>query len=252
VRVRVLGCHGGELPGLRTSCFLVNGRATVDAGALCQALEMPRLLEVDDIFLTHSHFDHVKDVPLIADLLAGKRETPVRVRGPAGTIESLQRDVFNNRLWPDFTRIPNAQKPVVQLEPMNGAVEAAGARFSAVPVTHPVDACAYLVSDGRATVVFSGDTGPTTQLWQEVNRAPGLAAVFLELSFPNRMQGLADVSGHFTPQTVRVEIQKIRERKCPVFLYHLKPAFLDELKREVAAMKMSDVRVLSQGDEFEF
>jgi hypothetical protein len=85
-----------------------------------------------------------------------------------------------------------------------------------------------------------------------VNKLADLAAVFIELSFPNRMQGLADISGHFTPQTVRVEIQKIRERNCPVFLYHLKPAHREELTREVAAMRMSEVRILEQGDEFEF
>ena len=71
MKLQVLGCSGGELPGHRTTCFLVDGRLAVDAGALTGSLPLAALLAVDDIILTHSHFDHVKDVPLLADLVGG-------------------------------------------------------------------------------------------------------------------------------------------------------------------------------------
>ena len=79
MRLRILGCSGGELRRHRTTCFLVDGVLAVDAGALTGTLPLAELLKVDDIILTHSHFDHVKDVPLLADLLVGRRRTPVRV-----------------------------------------------------------------------------------------------------------------------------------------------------------------------------
>jgi phosphoribosyl 1,2-cyclic phosphodiesterase len=79
VKIRVLGCHGGELPGHRTTCFLIDSKLCVDGGSITQVLEMEDLLKIDDIFLTHSHFDHIKDVPLMTDLLVGHRNTPVIV-----------------------------------------------------------------------------------------------------------------------------------------------------------------------------
>ena len=29
MKIRVLGCHGGELPGYRTTCFLIDGKLSV-------------------------------------------------------------------------------------------------------------------------------------------------------------------------------------------------------------------------------
>ncbi len=43
MRLRVLGCHGGELPGCRSTCFLVDGTLALDAGALTASLELPAL-----------------------------------------------------------------------------------------------------------------------------------------------------------------------------------------------------------------
>ena len=63
MKIKVLGCHGGELPRHRTTCFLIDRKLTIDGGAITAALELDDILAIDDIFLTHSHFDHVKDVP---------------------------------------------------------------------------------------------------------------------------------------------------------------------------------------------
>src|SRR3954470_23338057 len=116
MKIKVLGCHGGELPGHRTTCFLLDGKLTIDGGAITAALPLDDIVAIDDIFLTHSHFDHVKDVPLMTDLLVGKREKPVIVHGPAETMYAMDKDVFNNRVWPDFRSIPTRENPVIAFE----------------------------------------------------------------------------------------------------------------------------------------
>jgi hypothetical protein len=63
------------------------------------------------------------------------------------------------------------------------------------------------------------------------------------------LQALADISGHFTPQTMAAELQKFDRRDCEVLLYHLKPAFVDVLKREVRRMP---VHVCGEGERFDF
>ena len=64
-----------------------------------------------------------------------------------------------------------------------------------------------------------------------------------------RMQQLADVSGHLTPRTLEIELAKFDRKNCEVLLYHLKPAFVAQLKREV---KHLPVQVLELGDTFDF
>jgi ribonuclease BN (tRNA processing enzyme) len=252
VRLRILGCSGGELPRHRTTCFLVDGRLAIDAGALTSSLPLEELLHVDDILLTHAHFDHVKDVPLLADLLVGKRRRAVRIHASPECARTLREDVFNDRLWPDFTRIPDARRPVIQIRPFTPGRPFKVGRYAVrpVPVCHPVESVGFIVSDGRAAFAVSGDTGPTTRFWKQVDAERRMRALLVEMSFPNALQSLADVSGHLTPNTVATELAKRERNGYPVYLYHLKPAYAAELKRDLAALRLRGVRVLSVGDSF--
>jgi len=245
MKIRVLGCHGGELPRHRTTCFLIDGRLTIDGGAITSALELEEILEIDDIFLTHSHFDHVKDVPMMTDLLVGKRDKPVVIHGPPETMEAMDKDVFNNRVWPDFRIIPTREKPVVAFQTLEvrKPVTCQGLRIRAIPVHHPVYSVGYIIEGREGAIAFSGDTGPTDELWKAVNATPNLKALFLELSFPNSMQWLADISGHLTPRTVMSELAKLDRRGAKVYLYHLKPAVIGEVKAEVRALRLDYLHV---------
>jgi ribonuclease BN (tRNA processing enzyme) len=254
VKLRVLGCSGGELPRHKTTCFLLDGRLAIDAGALTASLPLEALLEVDDIVLTHSHFDHVKDVPLLADLLVGRRRTPVRVHASTECARTLRESVFNGELWPDFTRIPSPRRPVLEIRPFDPrrAFKAGGYAFRPAPVCHPVESVGFVVSNGTSEIAISGDTGPTVEFWKKVNASRRLRALLVELSFPNDLQGLADVSGHLTPNTLATELAKLERGDLPVLLYHLKPAYVATLRREVAALRLPGVRILKVGDQFTF
>ncbi len=251
MKLQVLGCHGGELPKCKTTCFLIDGVLALDAGALTGSLSLEELCKVDDIVVSHSHFDHVKDLPLLADLIVGRRETPVVIHASRECTKTLRENMFNNSLWPDFTQIPTKKNPVLELRPFK-----AGSTFNvgkykvqSVPVSHPVESCGFVVTNGTASVAMSGDTGPTELLWQVLNKTPNLKAVLLETSFPNKLQQLADISGHLTPQTLKSELTKFKRNGAEVFLYHLKPAFVPQLKKELAELP---VEVLELGDSFEF
>ena len=123
-----------------------------------------------------------------------------------------------------------------------------GSLVQSIPVTHPVESCGFVISDGEHAVAMSGDTGPTVKLWQVLNKTKNLRAVLLETSFPNRLQQLADISGHLTPKTLETELAKFDRNGCEVLLYHLKPAFVSQLKHEV---KHLPVHVLELGDTFD-
>lgn len=253
MKIRVLGCHGGELPQHRTTCFLLDGKLCIDGGSITSVLTLEEILQLDDILLTHSHFDHVKDIPLMTDLLVGKREKPVLVHGPDETLECLGTDVFNNRLWPDFRVIPTKEAPVIAFErvPIREPFQLQGMKVRAIPVHHPVYSVGYILeTTSSGAIAFSGDTGPTEELWQAINATPDVRAVFVELSFPNSMQWLADLSGHLTPRTLMAELEKLDRRGARIYLYHLKPSVSAEVKSEIAALGKDYLQVCELDDVY--
>ncbi|MHB1847277.1 MAG: MBL fold metallo-hydrolase [Deltaproteobacteria bacterium] len=255
IDLRVLGCHGGQLPGHRTTCFLLDGKVALDGGALCEALPLDQLLAIDHVVLTHSHFDHIQGIPLLADLLIGQREEPVTIHGSPDCIETLRRHLFNDRLWPDFTKLPTPKRPVLKLEPfkIGRPFKIGPYTISSQLVNHPVEAVGLLVEKGGSSLAMSGDTGPTEALWEMVNGVKKLGALFVESSFPDALAELATASGHLTPQTLRAEVEsRLRLDRVPIHVYHLKPAYSGRMHEELAALRLPGLRVLENDDELRF
>jgi ribonuclease BN (tRNA processing enzyme) len=251
VKLHVLGCHGGELPKYKTTCFLIDEVLALDAGALTGSLSLEQLAKVDDILVSHSHFDHVKDLPLLADLIVGQRNRPITIHASTECAKTLQANMFNDSLWPDFTKIPTRKAPVLKIKPFKAgsSFKIGKYQITSVPVTHPVESCGFVITAGDSAVAMSGDTGPTEKLWKVLNKTKNLKALLLETSFPSKLQKLADISGHLTPTTLRGELAKFNRNGTEVLLYHLKPAFVPQLKKELEGMP---VAVLELGDRFEF
>jgi ribonuclease BN (tRNA processing enzyme) len=118
-----------------------------------------------------------------------------------------------------------------------------------IPVSHPVESCGFIISNGQSSLAMSGDTGPTDVLWRTLNQEKNLKVLLVETSFPNALQELADLSGHLTPRTLQTELAKFERNGTDVLLYHLKPAFVSQLKRELSGLP---VEILELGDTFEF
>jgi ribonuclease BN (tRNA processing enzyme) len=253
VRIRVLGAHGGSSPHHRRTSFLLNGSVCLDAGAVTDALPLDEQAGVRAVLITHSHLDHVASLPFLVENVFGRASDPIEVVGPAEVVASLKRHLFNDDVWPDFSRLPNRLLPTVSFRvlPWGEPATVDSLTVTAFPVSHVVPACGYLVSDGGATVVFSGDTGPTEAIWEAARRADGVKAVFLECSFPDGMREVAELSKHLTPASLKAELKKLPPA-VPVFLYHMKPPTLEELSSEVAALGEPRLTILSDGDEFLF
>jgi cAMP phosphodiesterase len=79
-----------------------------------------------------------------------------------------------------------------------------------------------------------------------------LKIAFIETSFPDRFEWLAQISGHLTPALLKVELEKFGERDVPIKIFHMKPQFLEELQTELAALHDPRIQVLNGGEIFEF
>ncbi len=253
MRIRVLGAHGGSSPLHRQTSFLVNGTVCLDAGSLTDALSLEEQARVRAVLVTHAHMDHVASLPFLVENVFGRNGSPLEIVAPEEVLAALRAHLFNDALWPDFSRLPNDAVPAVSFRaiPTGSPCRVAGLVATAVPVAHVVPTCGYILEDDGACVVFSGDTGPTEALWQAARARSDVKGFFVECSFPNTLQHLADVSRHLTPATLSREIQKLPSG-VPIYLYHMKPPTLERLRAEVAALGNGRVSLLADGDELTF
>ena len=120
MNIRILGCSGSIARDCRTTSFLLDDDVLIDAGTGVGDLTLDELARIDHILLSHSHLDHVLGVPLLADSVMRRRNGrgPIQVHALPETLQVLRQHLFNDQLWPDFTRLPTAVRPVLKLKPL--------------------------------------------------------------------------------------------------------------------------------------
>src|ERR1700754_1878012 len=163
--INVLGCSGSIAAGCKTTAFLLDGDVLIDAGTGVGDLELEALARIDHIVISHSHLDHVLAIGLLADGVMRIRTAsglgPIRVHALPETLAALRTHVFNGVIWPDFTRLPSAETPVLQLLPFAVGDQLAlnGKRIEVLSAAHTVPAVGFAVDTGSAGAwVFTGDT----------------------------------------------------------------------------------------------
>jgi ribonuclease BN (tRNA processing enzyme) len=252
VKFRVLGCSGGQLPGYKLSSFLIEDSLLIDAGCTTAALSLAAQQKIRDILVTHIHLDHVMSLGTLADNLYGKSKIPINVWSVNRVIDGLAKSLFNNQVWPDFTRItgPTQRTPVLRLRRLQTgkAVKVGDHTVTAIEVGHVVPTVAFFVESKNQTLLHVGDTGPTEKVWAFARKHPDLGTLVIETSFPNRLQEVADVSRHLTPQTLAQELDKLEMQSPRILITHLKPEFRREVIRELHKLKGHRLRVLRDGD----
>jgi ribonuclease BN (tRNA processing enzyme) len=245
---------GRATPEQRLTCFLIDERVTVDAGSIALALTDEQRESVRDIIVTHPHMDHIASLPIFIDDLFGSLTEPIRVHATEEVIALLERDVFNWTVYPRFSDLKNEHGPVMKYMPFKHGeeFEIAHLKVTAVPVNHIVPTVGLVVSDAKTTVAFSSDTYKTEEFWQLVNRTPHIDALMIEASFPNDMGQLAEVSRHFTPETLAEELHKLNHNGLDILTVHLKPAYREKLIEELNALKIPKLRIMEPGKIYEW
>jgi cAMP phosphodiesterase len=249
MRIKVLGCHGGVVSNYQTSCYWINEAFLIDAGSVCSALSLEDQGRITDVLITHPHLDHIKDLAFLFENTYSPHSPPVRLRSSAAILEDVHRHLFNDVIWPDFSKISNEKGEMLQFLPFKDKLTLGDCEIVMCPVSHPGHAVGFIIDDGKKQVVFTGDSGPTEKLWKLVNKLPNLAAIFTEISFPTRMNALATASGHFAVEPLLDELGKIHDKEVPIYISHFKPMFFEELLEEYHSKAPNRMRLLHQNDE---
>ncbi len=251
MKLRVLGSAGAEFPNFRPPAFLIDDQLLLDAGTIGSVLTEEEQWDIKNIFITHSHLDHIRAIPALADNIIIKNLThTVKVFSIPDVISAMRVHMFNNVIWPDFTAIPSPDKPVLSFETIDTGVDysVSDYRIRAIPVNHTVPAVGYRVCHGSTTLVYTGDTGPTEEIWQYVN---GIDALIVEVSFPNDKEPLALLTKHLTCSLLSIELKKIASLPKRIFITHPKPQYYDTIRSEIECLGLKEIELLHDGAIFD-
>jgi cAMP phosphodiesterase len=254
MKVKILGGHGGVTIGSQATSYLIDDKLLIDAGSVASTLSIEKQSHIDNILISHPHLDHIKDLAFLCDNCFGMRHTAFQVWTHKTVKTIIKTHLFNETIWPDFTILPTAENPTIVFNELTPEETRVIGDYSVtpVPVKHPSDAMGFIVEKKGKAILFTLDTAATERIWQKAAEYPGLKAIFTEVSFPNKLQKIADLSDHHTPQSLALELKKMPP-SVPVILTHIKPNFRSELEQEIAELDEPRIQIMSRdGIEFNF
>ncbi len=245
--LNVLGCSGSIAAGSHTTSFLLDGDVLIDAGTGVGTLALDALARIDHILVSHSHLDHVLSIGLLADgvmrVRAALGRGPITVYALPETLAALRTHIFNGVIWPDFTRLPSAEQPVLVLQPfaVGQVLTLAGKRIEVLSAEHTVPAVGFAVecpprADGQGPGwwVFTGDTGPNPALWARL-RTMKVAHLVIETAFSDEERQLARISRHLCPAALGHELAQL-EGSVDVHITHIKPGEMPAVMAEIGRL----------------
>jgi ribonuclease BN (tRNA processing enzyme) len=250
MRIRVLGCSGGIGSGSRTTALLIDNDVLIDAGTGIGDLALEDIDPIRHVFLTHAHLDHIAGLPMLADRVFDESfDVPLTVYARAETILAIRDHLFNDVIWPDFTKLPSAANPMLRFHACRpGDTVTIGHRdFNAVDVVHSVPSLGYTVQNSCGAFAVSGDTKSNETLWPVLNACDDLKVLVIEVSFPDEMEKLAAESGHYTPKTMTDDLRRL-QHDPEIWLTGMKPGEEDRIYEQVLrAAPDKNIRMLSRG-----
>jgi len=250
MNIKVLGCSGAEFPGHRPPSFLLDDKILFDTGSLTNILDVKGQWNIEYIFITHSHLDHILGIPFLADnLIFRKKRHRVNILSIPPVIKTIRKSLLDGSIWPDFTVIPNSHAGILNLIGLRSgrSIKIKGYTVTPYSVHHSIPATGYLVEDKRKKRFFyTGDTGPTDSTWGKIG-GKQIHCLIIESSFPNRMEEIAIRTGHLTPRLLKKELLKIKPYPERIFVIHIKPQYFKTIKSELQKLKIKNLRLLKDG-----
>ena len=234
--IKVLGSYGNRAKEKFTTSFLIRKDIVIDAGNLANGLGED-VDKLHHVFVSHSHFDHILDLPFVIDTNFSKREETLKIYGLKETIESI-KELFNNKIWPDFSKIKllNGKSAIefVEITP-NQTFVFDDLELKTIQVNHSIPTLGFKLTKHNQSIIITSDTYIDNNLLEEINNTNNLKAVLIECSFPSEFEKLAYTSKHLTPKLILEFSQKFKNNP-KLFFYHFKAEYKDMIVKELIEM----------------
>jgi phosphoribosyl 1,2-cyclic phosphodiesterase len=238
MKVRILGAHTIASADTGFAGILIDDILALDAGSLVSSLSFEQQKKLKAIILTHSHYDHIRDIPAIGWSMT-KMKTSLDIYTSPHVYGILLDYLNHSEVYQDYTQNP-PENPALRIHPIEPGkkVNIAGYEVLPLSVMHAVPTVGLQVTSPEGKKVFyTSDTGlGLADVWRQVS--PDV--LLIELTLPNAQESYAHVTGHLTPASLQKELVSLKTIKgyLPrVVLVHLDPLIEDQLKKEITAVE---------------
>ena len=239
MEIRLLGAHNLESRDTRHTCFLVDGILGLDAGSLVSALSSSEQAKVRALLLTHRHFDHTRDIPTLG-LATLDDPQPIDVYALSETLEGVHTHLLDGDIYPDLTQGLNGAPPKYRFHPVKPWVPLRVLTYDVKPISvaHTVPGVGFIVkSDSGGCIAYTGDTGGDLRPFFQDELAPQV--VFADVTFPDRLEQRAKVTGQLTPALLRhqlLEVLKDNGRLPRIIPVHISLVHRYEVAQELKSV----------------
>jgi ribonuclease BN (tRNA processing enzyme) len=235
MNIRFLGAHNYESLTTSCVCFLIDNTLAFDAGGLTSNLSISEQKKLNAIFVTHQHFDHIRDIPGIA-LSCSLRNASIKIYSTESVLNAITTHLLNGTVYPRFQDLP-VLRPAVRLNILKAYQEEniEGYHIMAVSVKHGENTVGYQVSDRQGKVIFyTSDTGPgLSDCWKYMS--PRL--LIIDVTLPNSREAFARETGHLTPDLLKQELIIFKDIKGylpQTVAIHMNPVLEPRIRRELS------------------
>ena len=240
MELKVLGSSGGKSQICNPTCFLLDNRILIDAGSVASKLDAVEICsEIDHLLLTHSHFDHIADLPFLVQMVFEEKKEQFSVFASADSTKSIFSNLFNFDLWPNLFELSNGNGQVLKWNKYENlkTINILNYQVTPVLVNHNIPTHGFIIDDGNSSFAFTSDTFTTELFWSECNKRNNLSTIVVDVSFPSHMHDTAQFTKHLTPVLLVDELNKLNSKEINIFITHIKPQLVKEVKQEVRELQ---------------
>ena len=213
MEVRVIGAN--NLPSrnnshqeeTRHTCFLIDGVLGLDMGSLSSSLSQEEQGRILAVLITHRHFDHIRDIPSLA-LMTLEDPRQIDLYSLQETLDGVHAHLIDGDVYPDFTKKLTDAPPKYRLLPVRpwDWYDVLDYQVKPIPQPHPVPVVGYIVkSSAGGCIAYTGDTGGDLMPFFRDESAPEV--LFADVTFPDRLENVAKLTGHMTPNLLKKELE---------------------------------------------
>ena len=255
--ITILGANGTKGIEGGTSAFYITRKHMIDAGNLLCPIE-DEVADIETIWLTHSHLDHILDIAYVLDSYFATRKKTLIVAALPETIKALREHFFNDIIWPDFEKIyliDGINKALGYKEIKIGASYILDEEYTieAFSTNHTVVSCGFKITVNAKSVLVTADTYSLDNVVAMVKADKSIVSLVVECSFPSDMKKLARDSKHLTPQLLFTALKPIEENGINLYINHIKPIYKKIIEEEITRYKGTwKPKILKDCDKIHF
>lgn len=255
--VKVLGAFGTKAKGYGTSSFFLNDKNVIDAGNLLSTMD-EKSANIENIWITHSHLDHIHDIAYIIDNYFSQIKKTINICALPQTIEAIKEHFLNGRVWPDFSKIELENKSGMCIDYKEVELDkeyklSSQESIKAFKTDHTVPSCGYIYKKNDTAILITADTYSLDNTLKILNSDKSITTAVIECSFPSSMEKLAKASKHLTPKLLSEMLEELKRDNIDIYINHIKPAYLEEITKEIELYCAKwDAKIVKDGEIVKF